>query len=296
MKRSINQNSSQTGAGAVEYFVAMALIILATFIAIYVVGSGTSETIQEAGSAISGDSTAININTKQKDEPIDTCGNNNCDPTDAPECTDCANGCTDIQCNPCQTLHCPPLNGKSCVTDDAAGGCAENEHCSEGSCVPDDACLEVICEKCETCDSGQCSPIEDGNSCGLPCHSCISGECAVDDAAGGCPDEISSFCQSGECVIIDDSCNGVNCPECQICDSGTCIPLNQEHACGACQSCSEGECVPDDSDYATCESTQCSLGYCVSVPHPCDGVECLACETCVEGTCVEDPESPVPCP
>lgn len=291
MTKLINQKNNQTGAGLVEYFVIIAFIILAAVITLYSVGSSTSETIQEAGSAISGDTTILNLNNKDETpEPTpNTCGNEQCEPSDRQGCPDCDVSCEDVECNPCQVQVCPPVDGQSCVTDDSAGGCPDNEHCFEGNCVGDDSCLEVLCTECETCESGQCNAIEDHTSCGDPCHSCIAGECVVDDEAGGCPDPISQICMSGQCQYIDEACKGVECPACQSCDSGLCIPDNNLQNCGVCNSCSEGECVPDNDNFNGCESLQCDSGSCVA-PDPCLNIECFGCEKCVAGECVLDPD------
>jgi cyclophilin family peptidyl-prolyl cis-trans isomerase len=104
-----------------------------------------------------------------------------------------------------------------------------------------------------------------------------------------CPD--GQMCDNGECI---DPCEGVECPDGQICVNGECVDDPCEGVeCPDGQVCANGECV-DPCDGVECPDGQvCVDGVCVD---PCDGVECPDGQICVNGECVDDPCESLECP
>lgn len=186
------------------------------------------------------------------------------------------------------------------------------EGCEEGRC--DNLCVGVACGDCEVCAGGECEPAPNGDPCtddGDPCSAemCLSGTCmhlriaddcgtrACGPAPNGCGD--CGTCADDQLCGADgqcqDACATVECPVCQVCAAGDCVPVGDGAACG------------DDGDVCTmdeCASGACShppapndCGARVCGPSPSGCAECGACqagEACgAEGQCA--PSGPPGC-
>ena len=175
------------------------------------------------------------------------------------------------------------------------------------------------CGACEICSENTCTVA--GN--GTPCNptACIQGAICIDGRCSGgfavtCPADVADRCNRNECdptlgcvktpinengSCADDPCHpgrcraGVcedtdkECPICQGCSNGECVPSNDGGACGEGLHCYAGNCcnmptidgvVPDDDDILmTCVDTD-SICCAASAGPCCPGTtEC--CEMCV---------------
>jgi MYXO-CTERM domain-containing protein len=161
--------------------------------------------------------------------------------------------------------------------------------------VADDG--DGLCQEGYVCDNGQCV-----GSCGSPEFPCDSGlvcetegrlkNYCVSEACKGvqCPD--GQRCDMGTCV---GGCEGVVCPENTQCIAGVCINLCEGVKCPDTFVCERGTCIPDckclpctDPAKPFCDAS----GHCID--QRCASVVCDAFKTCVAGECV-DPCASNPC-
>jgi hypothetical protein len=230
-------------------------------------------------------------------------------PKDCPDGGSCTFGFCDEEGN-CQVDDVPDC--RRCVDDndcDDENPCTTNT-CDEGECR-DDVQADVACDDGDPCtngvcdDEGTCVGTAISNDCGLrQCGASPSGcyECGDCDAGFGCNDE-------GMC---DSLCEGVQCPQCQACRAGFCVPSSEGAACegdgDVCtvSTCQAGQCVsdPKPNDCGTRECGQspsgcyscgaCSPGWACNANgqcfDPCVGISCPECQTCQGGTCVSADE------
>lgn len=168
------------------------------------------------------------------------------------------------------------------TTDDGMGLCPRGEVCDRGVCVP--PCLERACFVGFRCtDRGTC--VEDA-CVGVMCNEgqrCESGRCVGVCDGIRCP--IDQVCRAGRCV---DGCAGVTCDSDQVCVGGTCVPRCQCRRCAASETCqADGRCVPTSCAMISCATGQrCVSGACRDA---CDGAVCPRGERCVMGACVAEP-------
>jgi hypothetical protein len=183
--------------------------------------------------------------------------NNVCD--EGGECVGTPKDCPDD--GPCTVGRCDEEG--NCQVDLVPGcrPCVDHNDCDDG-----DPCTNGVCD-----DKGACVSDPLPNDCGLQeCGASPSGcyECGDCDAGFGCNDE-------GMC---DSLCAYVECPQCQVCRDGVCVPSSEGAAC------------TDDGD--VCTVSTCQAGQCVSDPKPNDcGTRecgpspsgCYSCGTCAPG-------------
>jgi hypothetical protein len=104
---------------------------------------------------------------------------------------------------------------------------------------------------------------------------------SVDDGSDLCPEK--QICDRGTCVA---ACGGgeFNCPGALVCDRGYCVDPNcQGVACPEGEVCRSGVCV-DRCDGVVCPLGHvCRVGRCVD---PCGGVTCTEGQVCDQGACV----------
>ncbi|MBW1811460.1 MAG: hypothetical protein JRJ87_24945 [Deltaproteobacteria bacterium] len=145
-------------------------------------------------------------------------------PDDNKDCTNVADG---IECGSryCNGLEWRRLNCQSntCSGSALVQDCDDDQECTDDQCLDESGC--------------QNSPASSGAPCGdqgVPCR--------VDDSCDG----------AGNCVDNGDSLEHTECPQCQICQAGNCVPENGEDSKGDCNG--HGVCYPD----GTC---QCDAAY-----------------------------------
>lgn len=189
------------------------------------------------------------------------------------QCTNCTN--TGRQCVPqglpnertCQApVLCGPANcpgccvGNNCVvatTPAACGkggqvckGCAVNEACTAGVCVPAANCGPANCAGC-CIGNDVCAVGNQNTACGLvgiQCNNCAG---------------MGKVCQGGSCQVP--ACGPLNCAGC--CEGNTCVLGTQDNACGqngaACN-----DCVPGNQ---VCQARVCR--------NKCSAANCAGCCT-----------------
>jgi len=218
------------------------------------------------------------------------CQDNDCD-TEVDEDVDCpGNGvCRTEFCQcvlpcgegefPCPGGYVPQGEGDDCYCEpDVCVGveCEEGEVCQvvdgRGRCVS--LCEGVTCDDHERCENGRCVD----NSCetlgcpdGQECidYECVDNACADVECDSGqfctegrcCPSRCTPACGEGEwCHVADcqarcepDLCEGVTCPEFQICQGGECVPDPcAAVTCNPGQTCCNGTCGPDPCRTSAC--------------------------------------------
>ena len=170
------------------------------------------------------------------------------------------------------------------VCSEAGDSCAKSPVNQGGACASDgDACTT------DTCDAGTCAHVLVPDDCGgRVCGPSASGchECGSCQPGYGCD-------QAGTCTNL---CEGVTCPECQVCDAGACVPVTDQTACtadgNACtrDACVAGACThPAETDGTACDDHDactrvdaCAAGACAGT----DPVTCTAADAChVDGEC-----------
>jgi hypothetical protein len=218
---------------------------------------------------------------------------------------------------------CCPFSNDCCIVDgccptvcfggpvDADFCCSPDDFCPGGSESPDECCsAETTCCGANT-NGNACVDLDtDDQNCGAcgnvctGCSSCQNGQCVPDDEKCDgdlicCPDGNTFTCEEGPfcgCDVDGD------CPPCNQCVEGTCVPLCTEtqECCanlgehGLCVSNVEGvgccvseECTstgPDGCLVGTCSAT----GVCSYIPDPALCGDCGVCSrsgVCSAGTC-----------
>lgn len=182
---------------------------------------------------------------------------------------------------------CPPnkpfKNSKgvcvSCLND---GDCPPCHICTPEGCVPID-CVEGVCDE----STGGCVECLNTGDCDGENECCQGKKC--DCCPGFIRDNVSGLCiPAPDCTLDSD------CPECHICSSGICTPIQ----CPEGYICVKGECEP----ICDCASAKCSeIEACVSLDSgdcycsPCEG-DCTLNTDCGPGCYCKDGECrPKPC-
>ena len=185
--------------------------------------------------------------------------------------------------------------------------CTYDDDCCTGAC--DGKKRRCVCPaRTRPCGQfGTCCPV------GTPC---IDGICQQH-----CPPDLD--CEDGDLCTINEcdpafGCvtTPVECPTCQICSEGECVPDGFmqgtvctiegvegicvdgecvdnvcDDECPDCTVCFQGNCIPDASqDGSMCATPfgdgTCENGFCVTVACPDD--ECPPCQRCTNMGCIED--------
>ncbi|MBI2897463.1 MAG: hypothetical protein HYY06_28145 [Deltaproteobacteria bacterium] len=159
------------------------------------------------------------------------------------------------------------------------GSCLPDQRCVEESCVGDDPCAGVECDGDEVCSDGDCvSPLLDRDGDGSPVTSdCDDGDPEIKD---GSIVPCSSDCAEGTTTCAGGEWQACTAPETCDCEPGT----TREEPCGRCgtaaRTCSdagtwevglgpclnEGECTPNATGVRPC-------GSCGTESRPC-GADC----------------------
>jgi hypothetical protein len=128
-------------------------------------------------------------------------------------------------------------------------GCAEEEVCLDGICVPED-CVHIDCPAGELCAAD------------LNCY-------PEDCSTMGCGEY--ELCFEGECT--DQLCVGVQCPPDQVCAAGNCYPQDcTAEQCDPGQVCEDEICIDDDcAGGRCCPAETCTMDL-QCVTSECDGV------------------------
>ncbi len=147
-------------------------------------------------------------------------------------CPTCGQACSDLgDCvtNPCQEDSCPPDQvckpSEDFTTFECVGSCAEvdcpsTQECVDGVCVDD---CNPPCPATDVCDLDQDPP------------TCVPNLCTVDSCpGGGCCDPFTGTC--GNCP-----CDGVICPDEQVCQDGECVAGTSQGGGGAGGAGGQGE-------------------------------------------------------
>ena len=177
--------------------------------------------------------------------------------------------------------------------------CAVAGDCASGNCVDKTCCNSGCNLACQTCTTGTCSPVTNGDDA----DSCTNA--LTCNGQGACVSKVGQVCANGtECssgLCVDQRCCNTACNlPCQTCVTGTCSPVN---------SADDAECTPTTTK--TCNAsgacvlklgqacttgmgTQCASGQCVD-GHCCNTACNGPCQTCATGTCspvnnADDPE------
>ncbi|MBT9559519.1 MAG: PQQ-binding-like beta-propeller repeat protein [Myxococcales bacterium] len=186
-------------------------------------------------------------------QPVTTCGDSVCSPTDEENCVTCSKDCGCTGAAVCAGGACctPMCDGKTCGSD----GCG-------GTCGPD-------CGAGTVCSGGSCSPL---SSCGTGgCQAALFESCTSCPADCGCTGGATCL-GTGQCCTPD-------------CDGRACGPDGCGGTCGACgvgTTCdSAGQCA----DLSTCGVNGCQAGLgesCLTCPADCG---CTGGASCFGGVC-----------
>ncbi|HET6149345.1 MAG TPA: hypothetical protein VFH68_17545 [Polyangia bacterium] len=148
--------------------------------------------------------------------------------------------------------------------------CAAGTECASGSCVDRVCCNTACAGACQSCTTGTCTPVtngDDADSCtgSMTCNG--QGAC-VSKSGQQCT--TGTQCSSGLCV--DQRCCNTACNQpCQTCVTGTCMPVT---------SGDDAECSPTTSK--TCSAA----GTCLAkLGQACTGGAQCASGQCVDGMC-----------
>ena len=173
---------------------------------------------------------------------------------------------------------------------------------------PSQPCKPKECPTCETCDAttGQCTPVEDGTTCGnglVCCHGgCVNDQCTPPEVfnpvtcACVCPGG-GTFCNN-TCVDTyndDKNCGscGITCSNCEQCVSGVCTQID----CGSGKDCCNGHCVDQcppgqQLDPTTCQCV-CTTGETCG-PFCCSSNK-VCCPDALTGQSCRDPNGNCGC-
>lgn len=203
-----------------------------------------------------------------------------------------------IKCEECS--HCPEEEFEACLCEDSTD-CPACSTCVNGICVSlckdNEKCVNNTCCECETngecpqgfyCDGckckcngkvndrGECVECLQKGDCG-PCQDCINGQC-VDIVCPnnliciggecGCPLGSKYDVATNSCIPSDECFKDADCPVCQTCISGECVPI----VCPAGYKCVDGECI-----YWPCSNTSCENGADCGEGCGCLNGECVPC-------------------
>ena len=253
-----------------------------------------------------------------------TCPNGACEPGEdgvncGPDCCDAQTSCDVTQGNDggawCRALAGAP-HGWVRAADTSAACDHPTEVChATAVCAGQTSC----CTGLDTWTPGPCPNCCADTDC-PSCTKCRNGLCVLQESSEDRKEECpSGVCRTGLC----DGAGGcgwaaVDCGPCQACTGlGTCSPDDTQHAdCPGCQKCSGGSCVPqgatedlkDECSAGTCRTGLCSgsgecgfaglscgachacvtMGVCSTVPTHAD---CPACQKCDNGACVPQDSS-----
>ncbi|NIS29877.1 MAG: hypothetical protein GWO04_07890 [Actinobacteria bacterium] len=184
------------------------------------------------------------------------------------------------------TVLCPDA-GDACDTG-MMGVCGEGLTNCVGSGTECQPVVTASPERCDALDNDCDGSTDEGDALCPGLEMCDSGVCIDVCFEGSCPEgEVCSA--SGRCV--EAACDGVDCPEGQRCEGGTCIGACDGVVCPAGQECRAGRCL-DACDSLSCdpECQVCQDGACVPrcefAPCP-SGEACLADGRCVEAACAD---------
>ncbi len=241
-----------------------------------------------------------------------------CYQTTGTTCCDSASGAC-LDCAKCPDA-CRTVQGPNTFC-----GCASDETCQNGTCVPNNEPPPQSCSNnhggVASCPNGgccQCSEYVPGSTSECIQGTCVGAgsPCLTPDANGLC----SSCAGVGKCCAADGTCVEA-CPDCQDCINGTCVSCASEGKCcntaGVCvdqAQCSDGCCkngvcgcpagtmcdpgthtCKTTCDPATCNGC-CDNGNCVAPGQTCSNGQvctngqcltpCDPCQTMLEGSCV----------
>ncbi len=273
---------------------------------------------------------------------------------DCGACQECEGGacvdltCCDSECEPCsscvddgcvpyaeycpETQQCYNTGTGGCCYDNECGcgacvqgqctipACCSDEDCPGGSCVNGECVIEVCFERidCVNVQQPSCPHLCPAGSFPGSNNRALDGVCCQGNGNGTC---CSNNCVDGICVggPPPPECeNTSDCGDCEVCDSGTCIPTEccYDYDCPDCSFCSSdgvcvenlcligeeccnGECVPngeccrDFGDY--CGVLEITVAGGEAQLDCCDGLLCCAAqgghvcaECCDDHDCDED--------
>ena len=208
----------------------------------------------------------------------DTCPDGIC--TDDNTCVECddANPCPNNQVCTSGDCQCPPshpflLNGV-CVQVEDCADCPACTVCRDNNCYPV-VCPEGVCDPL----TDTCVECSDNSHCG-PNEICLEG------GTCGCAPGYHLDILTGLCVVTPECNLNSECPDCQQCVDGVCVPI----ICPPNQICVDDDCVTSCTDGDDCpDGYGCYNGVCVACNE-------LACESpcifasgcgCVDDNCVD---------
>ena len=208
----------------------------------------------------------------------DTCPDGIC--SDDNTCVECdnANPCPNNQVCTSGDCQCPPshpflLNGV-CVQVEDCADCPACTVCRDNNCYP------VVCPE------GVCNPLTDTcTECSNNSH-CGPNEICLEGGTCGCAPGYHLDIFTGLCVVTPECNLNSECPDCQQCVDGVCVPI----ICPPNQICVDDDCVTSCADGDDCpDGYGCYNGTCV----PCNTLDCESpcifasgCG-CVDGDCVD---------
>ncbi len=208
--------------------------------------------------------------------------------------------------NPCQ--QCAPANKTQWTHKADTTPCEDGLFCTVGDACQSGTCQSGLPRDCsafaDDCNTAACSEgggacvrtpktdltpcTGDGNNCtldrcesGVCLHPALPNDCGPRVCGtspngchdcGTCPDGFGCG-TDGQCTNL---CAGVNCPECQACQGGACVPANEGAACTA----DANECTQDQCVAGTCSHPAVSNGTLCN-----DGTACTRSDTCQGGAC-----------
>ncbi len=160
-------------------------------------------------------------------------------------------------------------------------GCTSTVSC-EGKCgVVTSECGTVTdcgnpCGPCQACTSNTCVATGNGTSCSA--NACIQGAICIDGVCSGgspvtCPPDVSDRCNSIECdpalgCVKTPTNEGGSCTDDPcfpgICRSGVCQDSDIE--CPPCQTCAQGQCIPGGNGDSCGNGLHCYAGNCCNMP------------------------------
>lgn len=129
-------------------------------------------------------------------------------------------------CDPCANVACDSKQCQHCVNGVCVSTCTACQECDSSGIVG--VCRPKVCDPCESCISGTCTPY--GTPCGNPpllncCGNgecCVGGECvpnACDPPCGEC-----YACLCGDCVLSGECGTTADCSSGSVCVSCQCVP------------------------------------------------------------------------
>ena len=175
----------------------------------------------------------------------------------------------------------------ACSNDSSSSSsptCTDDQKLYEGECYDKNECLPSCDDSTQKCYQGEC---RDKNECLPACddstQKCVEGTCiGIDECSPKCNDD--EICQSGTCEPVDPTlCTGVMCKN----KTTYCDDTGHWKDCPTGTGCHLGYCLKGLG--SECEDDTCSDDN----TEKCDGgtwVSCGSIETCENGKCVVSPD------